>query len=567
MAESPKPSLVAPRNRSGQKRAIDILPDMLDDARRLGEGTEIDADICVIGAGPAGVTLASEWLADGFRVVMLESGGAFRKKAAQLLARGESAGQPYYRLERTRVRGFGGTSLHWRAGEGAVRCRPMDPLDFSNRPEVCRKGWPFGREHLDEFYERAHELCFLAPMDYTSEGAHDQPLEQVLLKELVTTREIQIGPTTSFTRRLERFARATNVRLLVNATVISLVCDDLGARIDSVLVAPDSTKRFSVRAKFFVLAAGGIENARLLLLSGGDGTSAIGNHSDLVGRNFMEHLHIRTGLLHLSGRMPDERVGSHGHRLVDGVSSMRMFTLRDEVLRREGLLGSAWLETPVSEIAASVAGRALLDLERGLPGRRLAPFPDKAWRAQVALSHPRALAQAAAHRLSRRRVPRPLFQLAVMAEQAPNRSSRVVLGHRRDPFGQPVARLEWRLSDVDRRSVRRTQDIVDAALRAAGAGHIEEKLGDERPPCYIEGGFHHMGTTRMSASPSDGVVDLNCRVHGVGNLFVAGSSVFPSVGYANPTLTIVALAVRLADHLRALLQPSRAATVETGDET
>src|SRR5918999_240772 len=225
MAESPKPSLVAPRNRSGQKRAIDILPDMLDDARRLGEGTEIDADICVIGAGPAGVTLASEWLTDGFRVVMLESGGAFRKKAAQLLARGESAGQPYYRLERTRVRGFGGTSLHWRAGEGAVRCRPMDPLDFSNRPEVCRKGWPFGREHLDEFYERAHELCFLAPMDYTSEGAHDQPLEQVLLKELVTTREIQIGPTTSFTRRLERFARATNVRLLVNATVISLVCD------------------------------------------------------------------------------------------------------------------------------------------------------------------------------------------------------------------------------------------------------------------------------------------------------------------------------------------------------
>jgi GMC oxidoreductase len=140
--------------------------------------------------------------------------------------------------------------------------------------------------------------------------------------------------------------------------------------------------------------------------------------------------------------------------------------------------------------------------------------------------------------------------LRAQAEQTPKPDSRVTLGTRRDAFGLPVARLDWRPAESDRASIRASQKVVDAALRAAGVGRVELMLGDERPPVLFEGDFHHLGTTRMHADPHRGVVDADCRVHGLRNLYIAGSSVFPTFGCSNPTLTVVALALRLADHLR-----------------
>jgi choline dehydrogenase-like flavoprotein len=140
--------------------------------------------------------------------------------------------------------------------------------------------------------------------------------------------------------------------------------------------------------------------------------------------------------------------------------------------------------------------------------------------------------------------------MRVQAEQAPNPDSRVTLGTRRDRFGLPVARVDWRPAPSDRASIRASQEAVDEALRAAGLGHVEFMLGDEHPPALLEGNFHHLGTTRMHTDPARGVVDADCRVHGVRNLYVAGSSVFPTYGCSNPTLTVVALALRLADHLK-----------------
>jgi choline dehydrogenase-like flavoprotein len=140
--------------------------------------------------------------------------------------------------------------------------------------------------------------------------------------------------------------------------------------------------------------------------------------------------------------------------------------------------------------------------------------------------------------------------LRVQAEQAPNPASRVTLDTRRDPLGLPVARLDWRMAGSDRASIRASQEVVNTALQTAGLGRVEFMLGDERPPALFEGNYHHLGTTRMHADPTLGVVDANCRVHGIRNLYVAGSSVFPTFGCSNPTLTVVALALRLADHLK-----------------
>ena len=140
--------------------------------------------------------------------------------------------------------------------------------------------------------------------------------------------------------------------------------------------------------------------------------------------------------------------------------------------------------------------------------------------------------------------------LRAQGEQAPNPDSRVTLGTRRDRFGQPVARIDWHPASSDRASIRASQETIDEALRTAGVGRVEFMLGDEHPPTLFEGNFHHLGTTRMHADPAMGVVDADCRVHGVRNLYVAGSSVFPTYGCSNPTLTVVALALRLADHIK-----------------
>jgi choline dehydrogenase-like flavoprotein len=153
-------------------------------------------------------------------------------------------------------------------------------------------------------------------------------------------------------------------------------------------------------------------------------------------------------------------------------------------------------------------------------------------------------------RLRRSDPARTVLAMRAQAEQAPNPDSRVTLGTRRDRFGLPIVQVDWRPTASDRASIRASQKAVDKALGAAGLGRVEFMLGDEHPPTLMEGNFHHLGATRMHTDPAKGVVDPDCRVHGVRNLYVAGSSVFPTYGCSNPTLTVVALALRLADHLK-----------------
>jgi choline dehydrogenase-like flavoprotein len=155
----------------------------------------------------------------------------------------------------------------------------------------------------------------------------------------------------------------------------------------------------------------------------------------------------------------------------------------------------------------------------------------------------------ARNRLRRPDEARGVLALRVQGEQAPNPDSRQ-LGTRRDRCGLPVAQVDWRPTASDRASIRATQEAIDEAFRGAGLGHVELMLGDEHPPALLEGNFHHLGATRMHTDPSMGVADADCRVHGVRNLDVAGSSVFPTYGCSNPTLTVVALALRLANHLK-----------------
>lgn len=522
---------------------------MLEDAREIPTGTRIVADICVVGAGPAGLSVVLDLIGSGLDVCVLEAGGRRPDRATQSLLEGETSFDPAGPLQEARLACLGGTTRVWGGW-----CRPLDAADFAGRRDD--EGWPFGREHLDPFYRRAHELCGLGPFDYDvgawcSGGDGALPLPE----DLAETRLFHISPPTRFGHEYRPPLRAAaRVRVLLRAVCAELLPEDGSDRVGAARVVTLEGGSFEVTARHYVLAAGGIENARLLLLSDRLDANGLGNASGLVGRYFMEHPYVTAGRLHLEGSdVPLEFYRPHRASRNGGSSRVRgVWIPAPDRVRADGLLGSAhfplpsWAPSPESEGATALGAIARLLHGGWLPaagGRHLLR----------ALRDPTGTLGALYHRLVDPRLGRwssEMIRVRSFCEAEPLRSRRVRLSDARDALGRRRIRVEWSPSDLELRSLRRGQELVGRALADAGIGRLECSLGTDQQP-EIETASHHMGTTRMHPDPARGVVDANCRVHGHHNLFIAGSSVFPTAGFANPTLTIVALALRLADHLRA----------------
>jgi choline dehydrogenase-like flavoprotein len=491
---------------------------MFLDARSIDDGSELGADLCVIGAGAAGITLARELAYDDLRTVVLESGGFETDERTQLLYDGDVVGHKYFPLTQTRVRAFGGSTGHW---EGW--CRPFDEADFAERDWVPLSGWPVPFATVNAYYARAHELCELGPYDYrpgrwtraTPLFARDPSLAPVLF---------QFSPPTRFGKRYRRrLADARNVQTLLHANAVRIERGQDARRVERVRVATLNGRRFSVRARAVVLATGGIENARLLLLSD------LGNERDQVGRYFAEHPHGSAALVSL----PADDALTSFYRVQDvrGGRVRGAFASRPDFERRARILRFSATLDPVEDDPF---------VPRGTPGEE----DTEALGSQLG-----KLARALEGGPERR-----LFALFMRAEQAPNPSSRVTLGSEVDVLGLRRVRLDWELGELERRTVRRALEALGRAVGAAGLGRLHSRpLVESGFWPTVFGGHHHIGTTRMSSDPATGVVDRDCRVHGLGNLYVAGSSVFPTGGFANPTLTIVALSLRLADQLRSAL--------------
>jgi choline dehydrogenase-like flavoprotein len=449
-------------------------------------------------------------------------------------------GLPYPRLDDARSRRFGGTTALWKG-----TCRPLDTIDFEARPGMPYRGWPFGRAHLDPYYVRAHGICQLGPYVYDPAGwaSAERPILP-LHGGRIQTAIFQYSPPTRFGVVFrDVLADARNVTVYLHATVTGL--DSADGVVTHARVACGRAPRFAVSAGLFILAAGGIDNARLLLLSG------LGNRHDLVGRFFMEHPHLDCGVFVPTSA--SRRVGLYAQHAVNGTRIMGVLTLAPELLRREGLLSANIMlvperPSPVATLTArrwfTRARRRFLwdeqwtDLREGTM-RRLG-FP---WGKRAAPTDAVPAGAAASYRIR------------IRAEQEPNPESRVTLGATLDTYGQPRPRLDWRLSPLDARSNRRTLEILTDEVAGSGIGRVivTADADPDRWAPALTVGRHHMGTTRMHADAAHGVVDADCRVHGTANLLVAGSSVFPTGGHANPTLTIIALALRLADHVRTLV--------------
>lgn len=530
---------------------------MLTDARTLVPGTTLEGDVCIVGAGPAGITLARQLAADGLRVLLLESGGRRRGEAAADLTDGAGSGEPYYRLSDTRVRAFGGTSNHW-GDNGPFRARPLEELDLACRDEIPdRPGWPFDRATLEPFYVRAHAWCGLGVYDYgVGRWASDERPEAPFATGSLTTHVFKLARPDVWTDRFDEVVADPGIHLVLHATVADISTDRDPQRVGGLTVRVPGGTTLAARADRYVLAAGGIENPRLLLLADRVHPGGIGNDHDLVGRFFMEHPQVRAGRIQLERLDAIEQLGLYQrHSSPEGTTGVWIHAKLGPTaaaLREHAILGSTFFLNPVSRARSANATRSFVTLGHALTWRpRSRDLGGHL--ANVVLRDPVSVARTALDVARGRRHGEPeVLQLMSMGEQLPNPDSRVRLGTARDSMGMRVADVAWRLSPLDRRSIRRAHQLMDEELRASGCGWLEDVLDDATPPPEFKGGWHHMGTTRMHADPADGVVDGDGRVHGIDNLYVAGSSVFPTSGFANPTLTIVALALRMAEHLRRL---------------
>ena len=528
---------------------------MFHDARELEAGAEIRADLCIVGAGAAGIAIARELIGQQQRVALLTSGGFEFARGPQKLYAGEHIGRPGYTPYRSRVRMYGGSTTRW-TGHG----RPLERLDFERRDWVPHSGWPFPFDVLDPYYRRAHEVCQLGPYDYepstwSANGRRPLPVDPHTLD----VRIYQFGHPTDFGKIYQgELEAARNVDVWLQADVLEIEVDADVRRVTGLRVATSHGRYARFVADRYVLACGGLENPRLLLASNRVAAAGLANRNDLVGRFYTDHAFVFTGWF--EPVRPDldrslnviedyQRVGfeQRAHAAI---------ALPEPTMREEGLNDCAvyFVRRPNYKIQPTYfthGVKSFIQLIDVLNGEDLADASVVRHLRNAAFGLP-AVGSTVARQLIEMVRPRPRLALRTAIETTPNPESRVTLGEKRDALGVPRVRVDWRINPGDQRGLHRLFEVLRPEVARLGLGQLVEDpaLDAEGWPVSMSSGMHHMGTTRMHDHPRQGVVDASCRVHDLANLYVAGSSVFPTGGVANPTLTIVALAIRLADHLK-----------------
>lgn len=517
---------------------------MIIDARSLENGAALAADVCIVGGGTAGLVLAAALAKSKRDVLLLESGGLKPDKRSEHLNFGENVGLPYYPLDTARARYLGGSTNRWHVSVGrnelGARIRPLDAIDFEARDYVPYSGWPFRKSDLDSYYASAQEACRTGPPDYeVAQWFQDAASAKLPLDDrIVNTILFKFATKQKFlSNHVEAVQRSENAGAVLYANVVEIETDDACQSVTRLQAACLNGARFSVSAKVYVLAAGGIEVPRLLLNSNKSMPCGLGNQNDLVGRFFMEHLHFWSGMFIPFGNQMINRTAIYNEiQWVNDVPVIAKLALSEAVMRKEGLINHNVQLIPRWVRRSSLYAHLHPDLSTNAPAG-LKPL----------LSTVRRGLFKAGKLIDRRTALR--YVIANMTEQVPNPESRISLGPERDALGLPRLKLNWQVTRQDVENAVRVQQILAGEIERSQLGRFIIQMADDTVPPGLHGGYHHMGTTRMSVDPKKGVVDPDGRVHGISNLFVAGPSVFPTGGHANPVLTIVALTLRLAEHI------------------
>jgi choline dehydrogenase-like flavoprotein len=539
--------------------------------------TDINADLCIIGAGAAGIAIARSFIGTPISVCLVEGGGLAGEEKSQALYQGSSIGNPSFDPGVSRMRVFGGSCNLWGGG-----CITLSRHDLGAREWVPHSGWPLAYDELEPYYARARSYCQIDAHDF-ADGSFIGPLSRPpipfdadkLVNQIFARSPILFGA--AYRAELEQ---ADNIKVLLHANLMELQAAADGTSVLGARIGALGGRGGIIRARHYVLASGGIENARLLLLSDSVVPQGLGNQRDLVGRYFMDHPSGSLGRVvtdtpdHLT-RPYDRNLGKgpapvfpeiglsdraqRAHRLLSGrvhpfpveadvpkgIRALRDFRAalrpasRDENAELEARLCAAMKNGPSSADSAKPAsqGVARLALQVGLGA------------GDIAKAFARKLTDKATVKSNH-------VELIGYFEQAPNPQSRITLETEVDALGLRKTCVDWQLTALDKHTYRTAATLFGTELAQACGGRFEPAAwvggsGEDMPE--VHGTAHHLGTTRMSDDPRQGVVDRHCRVHGIDNLHIAGSSVFPTGGWAFPTFTIVALSLRLAEELRGLL--------------
>ncbi|MFN0241996.1 MAG: GMC oxidoreductase [Planctomycetota bacterium] len=541
-----------------------------------------DYDVLIVGTGPAGATLANELRESGLRIGILESGKLRPSAHGDALRRVESEGIRIKDYSRERV--LGGASTTW-----AGLSSPLDEIDFVTRPFVPHSGWPIARRELDPLYEAAAARYRFPPLDFFRVGGSEPGgfgglrTKGQLAPHWKTIDEkvfLAASEPQNFGRELRALFDSPAVDVWLDATLLALQGETGGCRARVAVVRASSGREWRVRARVFVLATGGLENARLLLNSREPWSNGLGNEADCVGRYLMNHPKNYAGVLHLTP--PVESAPYYFGCLYRGYAGYAGLRLDPATQRERRLLNSyvrleplfPWSDNPgVESLVALVKQSFVLRLFKRQRAGELVELRDysetgddselqnarrgTAGTLALALAvvrHAPSVAQYAYFRVFRRAKPKVRrARLRNFMEMEPDPGNRVTLGDERDANGMRIARVQHAASELDRRSLLALHEVLAREIAESGAGRLETDLATRDPWPIDQDASHHMGTTRMGSDPRTSVVDAQLRVHQVENVYLAGASVFPTSGCANPTFTIVALSIRLARHLRDVL--------------
>jgi choline dehydrogenase-like flavoprotein len=557
---------------------------MILDANNLPDDGTLRADICIVGAGAAGISMALQFLGSGIEVLLLESGAFALEPDTQALYVGAVAEERLHSPpDLYRERRFGGTTTIW-----GGRCMPFDPIDFETRDYVPRSGWPLTRAALLPYYPPANRLCEAGDFSYTAAATFrdgGRPMIEGFDSGYFSSDTLErfSCPTDFGARYGHRLRAARNITVVMHANVTAIRLQAGGERVASLEVRSLRGKQLQARASHFVLATGGLEVPRLLLASRDVQANGIGNLHDVVGRYYMCHLAGTIGALKF---LTPPGTVHHGYEISEeGIYCRRRLALRPEAQRAQRLGNFvARLHHPrITDPAHRSSVLSLLYLSKPfIPyeySKRL--HGDEHANLRTWLQHlgnvvrdPLDAVAFAWHMLRDRKLaarkfpsiivtPKAnLYSIDFHAEQQPNAASRVMLDSAHDALGMPRLRIDWRYVAGDLDTVQRAIALLAAEFARTGVGRLDYEPDTVEAEMTRYGAYpgHHIGTARMGSDPRDSVVDANCRVHGVDNLFVASAAIFPTSSQANPTLTVVAMSLRLAAHLCWLVRADGAAT-------
>lgn len=520
--------------------------------RQFGAGADgLDSawDLCIVGAGAAGLTVAMQFVNTSRRIIVLESGLREPDAAGDALNTLRSVGLPHDGWQAGRIRSFGGTTRAW--GGQLV---PLRASELAERAWVPQSGWPLEIEELQPYYRRMERLL-------RTEGP---PYDETVWERLGITSPgfdpaefcVRFSQWASLGRRnfavmwRRELERSQNVLVLLDATAVAVTCTSTGEHCNSIEIRSRDARRGSVSARSFVIACGGIETARLLLSSPVEAGGSVANRSGLVGRFFQDHVSYVAGTV-----VPESRASIQNlfdpRYLGATMYSVKIEPTQD-AMRRHGWLNA--MGHIAFQIPDALGWMELRRIMRSIQAGRLElPSLDESKAMVRGAAQLTRLILARIFNKRRRSPAAGAILLLIDTEQSPNADSRVMLDSQVDALGMPRALLDWRITDLEYKTLTQFARHLAAEFERLGLGKINlagpPDFSQRDLPGAARDIFHHMGTTRMSRSAKTGVTRPDLRCHDVDNLFIAGPSVFPAGGIANPTFTALALALRLADHL------------------